>query len=117
MTPGPLREQELADPPQALRWLNTLRGTSLALEQRPRSYLWTAGPVLGPSGTLALDRPPFRVGAVILASVQQLDGALTLTAAPCASFAMLTDGRCLITYQFLPAAGKFKLVFLLVEAA
>jgi hypothetical protein len=30
---------------------------------------------------------------------------------------MLTDGRCLITYQFLPAAGKFKLVFLLVEAA
>ena len=116
MTPGPLREPELLDTPTHLRWLNTLRTAVVAVESRGRTKLWTAGPLAGPSGTVAVDNPPFTVGAVILASVQRLDGTLALAAAPCASFVRLTDGRVLITYQFLPSSGKYQLAFQLVEA-
>jgi hypothetical protein len=117
MTPGQLREAELMDQPTHLRWLNSLRTATSALESRPRMELWNAGPLAGPSGTVAIDHPPFSIGAVILASIQQLDGMLALTAAPCASFAKLTDGRVLVTYQFLPVSGKFQLALLLVEAS
>jgi hypothetical protein len=116
VTPGPIRDAETQDASTLARWLNSMRTASTGLDSRPRVKLWNAGPLVGPSGTVAIDHPPFSVGAVVLASVQQLDGMLTLTAAPCASFQRLTDGRVLVTYQFLPASGKFQLSFLLVEA-
>lgn len=116
MTPGPLRDTELADAPQHLRWLNSLRGATGAVESRARVALWTTGPLQGPSGTVALDSTPFRVGAVLMASVQSLGTVVPLTVAPVASFQRLTDGRTLVTYQFLPA-GRFQLVLMLVESS
>jgi hypothetical protein len=107
----------LADDAFHLRWLNAVRTATNDVERRPRVRLWDAGPLAGPSGTVSIDAPPFRVGAVILASVQCLDGAIVLTAAPCASFERLTDGRVKVTYQFLPASGKFQLTLMLVESS
>lgn len=120
MTPGPLRAAELADPEQSLRWNNALRTATADVERRPRMMLWSAGPLEAPSttGTIAIDHPPFKVGAVILASVQALDGDLSgMTSAPFSSFRRLTDGRVLVSYSFVASsATKFQLSFLLIEA-
>ena len=122
MTPGPLREQELNDPAQLLRWLNSLRDAVRDLERRPRAALWNAGPIDGSGGgnigSIYLDTPPWTVGAVVLSSVARLDGSLSLGGGPYATFRKLTDGRIKITYV-LPGVttGKYLLTFMLVEAA
>jgi len=124
MTPGPLRAEEMADAAQALRWHNALRTATAELERRPRMMLWSAGPLASPptnqTGTVAIDHPPFKIGAVVLASVQALDGNLSgMFLAPFSSFQRLTDGRVLVAYSFgnYPvSATKFQLSFLLIEA-
>lgn len=119
MTPGPLREAELADPAQLLRWLNSLRDAVRDLERRPRILLWSAGPIdisVAVGGTISLDAPPWTVGAVVLASVVRLDGASASAGAPWSRFKRLTDGRILVTYSIPGGTGKVQLTFLLVEA-
>lgn len=125
MTPGPLRAAELADPEQSLRWHNAIRVATVDLERRPKMMLWSAGPLAAPAtntvDSFAIDHPPFKVGAVILASVQALDGDLAglLPFAPFSYFRRLTDGRVLVSYAFgnYPvSATKFQLSFLLIEA-
>jgi hypothetical protein len=125
MTPGPLRAEEMSDPAQSLRWHNALRTATVDLERRPRMMLWSAGPLAAPpankTGTVAIDHPPFKVGAVVLASVQALDGTLDgmMPLAPFSFFRRLTDGRVMVSYSFgnYPvSATKFQLSFLLIEA-
>lgn len=122
MTPGPLRADEMTDPVQSLRWHNALRTATVELERRPRMMLWSAGPFAVSSasqtGTIAIDHPPFKVGAVILASVQTLQGDLG-GCTPFASFARLTDGRVMVSYSLgnmSASDAKFQLAFLLIEA-
>lgn len=122
MTPGPLRAKEMADPDQALRWHNAIRTATAELERRPKMMLWSAGPfavsAAGQVGTFAIDHPPFKVGAVILASIQELQGDIGAYA-PFASFARQTDGRVLVTYSLgnlYSSDAKFQLTLLLIEA-
>lgn len=122
MTPGPLRAAELADPAQSLRWHNALRVAMVDLERRPKMALWSAGPLSELVGSIAIDHPPFKVGAVILASLQVLTGDLPAIYAPLVMFRRLTDGRVMVTYSVSLVDigstfdGKFQLSFLLIEA-
>jgi hypothetical protein len=115
-TPAQLRDDEVRDSAVLAKWLAQLVAFLRAsFADRPRMTTLTVGPVTGASGSVTLMAPPFRVAGVALMSVQQLDGALSLSVAPCASFVRQQDGRVVVSWQFLPATGKFQLVLLLVE--
>ena len=114
--PSMLRSAEVEDSSILSAWMASLVAWLVeSFGARPRASVVRVGPVTGSSGAFVLPRQATHTAGVSLLSVEALDGPLSLTQAPCVSTAKGTDGRINGTWQFLPAAGKFTLVLLVVE--